>query len=410
MKDRDFDIVVWGATGFTGALVAEYLLAQYGVGRDLRWAIAGRSEDKLETLRQALGTEAAGLSSIIADSFDEHKLADMAAKTRVVISTVGPYAKYGSGLVKACVEQGTHYCDLAGEAQWIRAMIDAHHESAEKSSAKIVHCCGFDSVPMDIGVWFLQDEAMRRHDNYCTSIATLVRSMRGTFSGGTMASMMNLVKEARADKAVARVLVNPYSLNPPDDRQGPDEPDQRGIRFDALADTWTAPFIMAGINTKIVRRSHALQGFPYGREFRYREAMMMGKGAGGWLRASSVTAGLGGFVMAAGIGPTRGLLERHVLPKPGEGPDRKQRETGYFDLRQFGELPDGNIIRTRVTGDRDPGYGSTSKMLAESGVCLARDELPTAGGVLTPAAAMGRSLLDRLQQNAGLTFSILEAS
>ena len=408
MSNREFDIIVWGATGFTGALVAEYLLAQYGIGNELRWAIAARSEEKLEALRHALGPEATALPTIIADSFDEQKLHDMAAKTRVVITTVGPYAKYGSALVAACVEQGTHYCDLAGEAQWIRRMIDTHHAAAAKTGARIVHCCGFDSVPMDIGVHFLQRESKRRRGEYCASIVMNVKAMRGTFSGGTMASMMNLVKEARADREVARVLMNPYGLNPEGERNGPDTGDQRGVKFDETAGAWTAPFIMAGINTKVVRRSHALQGYPYGREFRYHEATMMGKGLTGWISAAAMAGGLGGFVLVASLGPTRRLLERYLLPKPGEGPSREQRENGFFDLRQFGKLPDGKVIRTRITGDRDPGYGSTSKMLAESGVCLATDDPVSAGGVLTPAAAMGDALLERLQDNAGLTFEVLD--
>jgi short subunit dehydrogenase-like uncharacterized protein len=408
MTDRDFDIIVWGATGFTGALVAEYLLSKYGVGESLRWAIAGRDEGKLETLRHALGPRAVSLPVVVADSFDEQKLAAMAEKTRVVISTVGPYAKYGSKLVEACVEHGTHYCDLAGEAQWIRRMIDQHHEAAIVRSARIVHCCGFDSVPMDLGVWFLQQEAMRRHGGHCPSIAMLVKATRGGPSGGTMASVLNLIKEARADRDVARVLGDPYALNPPGERSGPDRPDQRNVRFDDISESWTAPFIMAGINTKVVRRSHALLGYPYGRAFRYREAVTMGAGTSAWLKAAAVTAGLGGFVFASSFGVTRRLLERFVLPAPGEGPSREQRESGFFDLRQFGVMPDGAVIKSRITGDRDPGYGSTSKMLAESGVCLAIDNLDSGGGVLTPAAAMGDALLARLQNNAGLSFEILD--
>jgi short subunit dehydrogenase-like uncharacterized protein len=350
------------------------------------------------------------LPEVVADSFDEEKLAAMAEKTRVVISTVGPYAKYGSKLVEACVAHGTHYCDLAGEAQWIRQMIDQHHEAAIVRSARIVHCCGFDSVPMDIGVWFLQQEAMRRHGSYCPSIAMLVKATRGGPSGGTIASVLNLIKEARADRAVAKVLGDPYALNPPGERSGPDRPDQRDVRFDDVAESWTAPFVMAGINTKVVRRSHALLDYPYGREFRYREAVMMGEGASAWLSAAAMTAGLGGFVLASSFGVTRGLLEQFVLPSPGEGPSREQRESGFFDLRQFGVLPDGAVIKSRITGDRDPGYGSTSKMLAESGVCLAIDKLDSGGGVLTPASAMGDALLARLQENAGLSFEILEDS
>ncbi len=406
--DRDFDVVVWGATGFTGSLVAEYLLSQYGVDGPLRWAIAGRSEGKLAKLQEALGAQAASLPSIVADSFDEQRLAAMVANSRVVISTVGPYAKYGSPLVAACVAHGTHYCDLAGEAQWIRQMIDRHHDAAVGSGARIVHCCGFDSVPMDIGVWFLQQEAMRRYAGNCTSIAMLVNAIRGGPSGGTIASITNLIKEARADRNVARVLADPYGLNPADERHGPDGPDQRSVRFDYLSGAWTAPFVMASIKTKVVRRSHALLGYPYGRDFRYREAVLMGTGPSAWLKASAMTAGLGGFVVAAGFDFSRGLLERFVLPEPGEGPSREQREAGFFDLRQFGELADGTIIRSRITGDRDPGYGSTSKMLGECAASLAQDDLPSAGGVLTPATAMGEPLLSRLQENAGLAFEILE--
>jgi short subunit dehydrogenase-like uncharacterized protein len=287
-------------------------------------------------------------------------------------------------------------------------MIDTHHDAAVASGALIVNCCGFDSVPMDIGVWFLQEEARQRRGSYCDAITMLVKATKGGPSGGTIASMLNIIKEARADRSVARVLVDPYALNPPGDREGPDGRDQQGVRYDDVAETWTAPFVMAGINTKVVRRSHALQGYPYGRDFRYREAVMMGKGASSWAKASTMTAALGGFVVASGFEFSRGLLEKHVLPKPGEGPSQSQRENGFYDLRQFGQLPDGSVIKSRIKGDRDPGYGSTSKMLAEAGVSLAVDDLESAGGVLTPAAAMGGALLGRLQEHAGLTFEILD--
>lgn len=407
-RKREFDVIVWGTTGFTGSLVAEYLLSRYGADVELRWAIAARSADKLDGLKKSLGAAAAPLQVIIADSFDEKKLSAMAARTRVVISTVGPYAKYGSALVAACVSNGTHYCDLAGEAQWIRRMIDEHHEAAKKSGAKIVHCCGFDSVPMDVGVWFLQHEAQRRYGSYCESILMLVKATRGGASGGTLASITNIIRESRADRSVARLLNDPYTLNPAGERDGPDERDQRDLRFNKLAGTWTAPFVMAGINTRVVRRSHALLGYPYGREFRYHEAMMTGAGVAGWLKASTIMSALGAFVTAASFSFSRGLLERTVLPKPGEGPDRKSREAGFFDLRQFGTLADGTVIRSKITGDRDPGYGSTSKMLSECAVCLAKDQLESGGGVLTPAAAMGDALLARLKKNAGLTFEILD--
>jgi short subunit dehydrogenase-like uncharacterized protein len=374
----------------------------------LHWAIAGRDEAKLADLKASLGADAGSIQTIVADSFDDSKLASMAERTRVVISTVGPYAKYGSPLVAACVAAGTHYVDLAGEAQWVRKMIDLHHDTAQTTGARIVHCCGFDSVPMDIGVWFLQQEAHRRTGSYCESITMLVKAMKGGASGGTLASMMNLIKESRADRTVARTLVDPYGLNPNDERSGPDARDQQNVRFDDTANAWTAPFIMAGINTKVVRRSHALSGYQYGRDFRYHEAIMTGRGVGAWFKAQTTALGLGALVFFASFDGTRSLLERFVLTKPGDGPDKHARETGFFNLRQFGHLPDGTLLRSRITGDRDPGYGSTSKMLSECAVCLAKDELASGGGVLTPAAAMGESLLRRLQDNAGLEFEILD--
>lgn len=408
MSDREFDVVVYGATGFTGALVASYLLERYGCGRELRWAIAGRNAGKLVALQDKLGADAASLDTVIADSDDANALADLAARTRVVLTTVGPYALYGSKLVAACVTAGTHYCDLAGEVQWIRRMLDKHHEHAGETGARIVHCCGFDSIPMDIGVYFLQQEAQRRHGSYCDDIAMFVKATKGSASGGTLASMMNVVREARADRNIAKILADPYALNPEGEREGPDGRDQQKVLYDEDAGCWTAPFIMAGINTRVVRRSNALAGYPYGRQFRYREAVMTGTGGSGWLKGNLVALGLGALATGVYFDPTRALLQKFVLPKPGDGPDERAREAGYFSLVQFGKLANGVIIRSRITGDRDPGYGSTSKMLAEAAVCLARDELGSGGGVLTPAAAMGGPLLERLRKNAGLTFAVTD--
>ena len=395
-EDREFDVIVLGATGFTGRLVAEYLVAQYGIGGELRWAAAARSQSKLDALKSELGQP--DLPVIIANSLDEASMQELAKRTKVVLTTVGPYAKYGTELVAACVANGTHYCDLAGEVQWIRRMIDAHHEAAQKSGAKIVHCCGFDSIPMDIGAWFLQQEAHKRHGKYCESISMTVKAMKGGASGGTLASMMNIMREARADREVARVLARPYSLNPAGEQTGPDKGDQRGVRYDEQAGSWTAPFVMATVNTRVVRRTHALLGYPWGESFRYNEAIQTSDGVAGWIKAATVTGGLGTFITLASFGGTRNLLERFVLAKPGEGPDKKARETGFFNLRQVGELQDGTTIRGRVTGDRDPGYGSTSKMLAESAVCLAFDDHGSEGGVLTPAAAMAEPLIERLRE------------
>ena len=407
-KTREFDIIIQGATGFTGTLVAEYLLRQYGVGNDLRWALAGRSEEKLHDVRDGLGADACELELIVADSFDKDALQTLAKRTRVVLTTVGPYALYGSDLVAACVNAGTHYCDLAGEVQWIRKMIDTHHERAKETGAKIVHCCGFDSVPMDIGVWFLQEATHEKHGAYCESISMLVKATKGTASGGTLASMMNLIKESRADRSVARTLVQPYSLNPESERDGPDSRDQSSLKYRENAKSWTAPFVMAGVNTKIVRRSHALAGYPYGKDFRYDEAVLTGSGITGWLKGALMIGGLGTLVLLASFSPSRNFLQRYVLSKPGEGPDRDLQQSGFFNLLQIGKLPDGTIISGKITGDQDPGYGSTSKMLSECAVCLAKDALDAKGGVLTPATAMAKPLFKRLQENAGLTFELLD--
>ena len=285
-------------------------------------------------------------------------------------------------------------------------MIDTYHERAQASGARIVHCCGFDSIPMDIGVFFLQEEARRRCGHYCTEIAMFVKATKGSASGGTLASMINIVEEAKRDREIARILADPYALNPDGERQGPDGPDQKGVLRDADAGCWTAPFVMAGINTRVVRRSHALAGYPYGRDFRYREAVMTGTGISGRLKGSLMAFALGSLVLAIAWAPSRKFLQRFVLPKPGEGPDAAAREAGFFNLVQVGKLADGRVLRTRITGDRDPGYGSTSKMLAESAVCLARDDLTSEGGVLTPAAAMGDALLQRLREHAGLSFEV----
>ena len=404
--DREFDVIVQGATGFTGTLVAEYLLRQYGTDGDLRWALAGRNEEKLREVRESLGSAASDVDLIVADSFDKTALQSLCERTRVVLTTVGPYALYGSDLVEACVNSGTHYCDLAGEVQWIRKMIDMHHDRAKQTGAKIVNCCGFDSVPMDIGVWFLQRAAHEKYGSYCKSISMLVKATKGTASGGTLASMMNLIKESREDRNIARTLIHPYSLNPEGEREGPDKRDQQRVIYREDAKAWTAPFVMAGVNTKVVRRSHALAGYPYGKDFRYDESVLSGRGFSGWLKGTVMTLGLGAIVFLASFTPTRNLLQRFVLSKPGEGPDRELQKEGFFNLMQIGVLPDGTQVRARITGDQDPGYGSTSKMLSECAVCLAKDELDDFGGVLTPAVAMGAPLIDRLRKNAGLTFDL----
>ena len=403
-ENREYDVILFGATGFTGRLVAEFLLANYGAGNDLRWAMAGRSLDKLERVREELGNR--DIPLLTADSDDLQSLTDLAQQTQVVCTTVGPYALYGSGLVEACVNQGTHYCDLTGETQWMRRMIDAHQGTAEASGARIVHTCGFDSIPSDLGVLFLQNAMLEKHGVPACHVKYRVAGASGTFSGGTVASLINVMEEASRDRALRKLLADPYALNPQGAPRGSDRNDQTGAIYDEDFERWTLPFVMAAINTRVVRRSNALMDHRYGEDFRYDEAMLAPAGQGALiskLAAGAMTAG----TAAMAIPPFRALAKR-FLPSPGEGPSLEVREKGYFDILLYGIHPEDRDkdMQAQVTGDRDPGYGSTSKMLAESAVCLARDELACGGGFWTPASAMGEMLIDRLQASAGLTFSI----
>jgi short subunit dehydrogenase-like uncharacterized protein len=405
-EDRRYDVVVWGASGFTGRLVVENLHERYPCGGNLRRAVAGRNRARLEQLFDGMGGNATPPEIIVADSHDIDALGEMAKSTRVILTTVGPYAKYGSELVEACSQYGTHYCDLCGEAQWMRQMIDKHQALAQNSAARIVMSCGFDSIPSDMGVWFLQQQAIEKYGSPCSAVTLLVRAMKGGASGGTYASMLTAIKQARENREIARVLADPYSLNPEGERQGPDGGDQRGSKYNADASVWTAPFVMAAINTRVVRRSNALLDFAYGRDFRYHEATITGRGIGGRAKSILMSAGLGLFMIASAFEFTRKFVVQKLLPKPGEGPSRYERENGYFNFILVGRLPGGNVMRLRVKGDRDPGYGSTSKMLAESAICLALDELTVGGGFWTPSTAMGNPLLERLTANAGLSFEL----
>jgi short subunit dehydrogenase-like uncharacterized protein len=307
------------------------------------------------------------------------------------------------------VENGVDYCDLTGEVQWIRRMIDLHHENAKTKGVKIVHCCGFDSIPSDMGVYFLQQSAHEKYGHYCQHIKLRVKAAKGGPSGGTIASLNNVLEEAQQDPSVFKILEDPYSLNPIGEQSGNDGPDLTSAFFDEDFNAWIGPFIMAAINTKVVRRSHALAGYPYGRDFMYDEATLCGKGFSGRLKAQMLSSAIG--VMSGGN--PNSMLKKTVnrfLPKPGEGPSKTQRETGFYNLALFGKLKNGMSIKGKVTGDRDPGYGSTSKMLGESAVCLAKDRgaLPKTSGVLTPSTAMGDKLLARLEKNAGLTFELID--
>ena len=403
---REFDIVVWGASGFTGALVAQYLASTYGIGQSLTWALAGRNQEKLENVRmnlRPLADNTGSLPILLADSDDETSLRNMAGRTRVVCTTVGPYVRYGSNLVAACVAEGAHYCDLAGEVVWMRRMIDAHHESARANGTRIVHSCGFDSIPSDLGVHWLQREMQGQHGVPCREIKFRAVAFKGGFSGGTVASMLFTAQMAEHDAAVREVIVDPYALNPVDGPKGLDGPEKTLPEYDLDFRAWVTPFIMAMINTRVVRRSNALANFAYGADFRYDEGTVIPYGRLGFPIAAAAAVGSRLFSTLTALSVTRGLLAK-VLPAPGEGPGPEVREKGYFEIEMLGRHPTKSAknLRLRVRGDRDPGYGSTAKMLAESAICLALDDLSTSGGVLTPAVAMGDALLERLQSNAGV--------
>jgi short subunit dehydrogenase-like uncharacterized protein len=405
MTDANFDIIVYGATSFVGQIITRYMKEQFADG-SIRWAIAGRSLAKLQSVSEAVGLS--GVEMIVADAADEAALRKMCARTSVVMSTVGPYALYGSLLVQVCATSGTHYCDLTGEPQWIRKMQARHEADAKASGARIVHCCGFDSIPSDLGVHFLQRHALQRFGQPCEKIAMRVVSMKGGASGGTIASMINMVKEAVGDADLRRELKDPYSLCPPG--HGFSAP-QREVKIahDDASGGWIAPFIMEAINARVVHRSNALSGNSYGTGFRYEEAVVTGDGARGKTAARATSWGLNALMLGLAVPPVRWLLETAVLPKPGEGPSEKAQLEGGFDIVFRGTTAKGETIACRVTGDRDPGYGSTAKMLSQAAACLARDvadDVP--GGFWTPATLLGDMLIERLQADAGLTFELLE--
>ena len=403
------DIVVFGATSFVGRLLCAHLFARHGADGDLKWALAGRSKSKLESLREGLGEGAAGLELIVCDAGDVPALREMCARTRTVISTVGPYALYGSPLVDACVETGTDYLDLAGEVQWIYRMIRTHEARAKETGARIVHCCGFDSVPSDLGVYFHQKTAIERFGEPAVQIRMQVARIKGGASGGTVASIVNIARELASDPSLRGILTDPYSLVP-DGRALARQPNISVPQRDPESGAWLGPFIMAGINTRIVHRSNALSDYAYGVDFLYDESIRTGRGLKGGLGAFAFTGGLGAFMAGAALPPTRWLLERFILPKPGQGPTPEQQERGLYDLRFYGTTASGGKLATRVTGDRDPGYGSTAKILGEAGACLVQDIPPSevAGGFWTPATALGEALLARLVEHAGLTFDVVD--
>jgi short subunit dehydrogenase-like uncharacterized protein len=390
MSSSKFDIVVYGATGFTGRLVAEYLAAQYRNDASLKWAMAGRSKEKLASVRDAIGAPADTLL-IVADASDPASLKAMVAQTKAVITTVGPYQFYGNDVLAACVEAGVDYFDLCGEPLWMRQMIDKHEAAAKASGARIVFSCGFDSVPFELGAFFVQEEAKRVFGASASRVRGRVRDMRGTLSGGTAASAKATFDAVANDLSLVALLKNPFALTP--GFEGPKQPAGSKPFLEDDLQSWAAPFMMALINTRNVHRSNMLMGFPYGKDFVYDEMVLTGPGEKGEANAKLVMA-----VNAGKTGP--------AAPKPGEGPSKEERENGGYDLLYVATAPDGRQVRAAVKGDRDPGYGSTSKMISECAICLLRDTPDVPAGFWTPGAAMGHKLIKRLVDHAGLTFAV----
>ena len=386
--DRSFDLVIYGATGFTGALVAEYL---HQTQSGLSWAIAGRSQRKLDLLKDRIN--APDLETIVADSESSDDMRRLVTSTRVVISAVGPYARFGTPLVEACATEGTHYCDLTGEPQWMASIFERVSPLAEETGARLIHCCGFDSIPSDLGVFVAQQRMMNKHGLFATKVSGRMSKSKGAVSGGTVASMLLAVEQAVSDPIARKVLSDPYGLYPSELSPGSDGPDQRGIRWDDRFESWTGPFVMAAINSKVVRRSNALASLVYGADFSYDESLLVDNRRSGLLMAGGMSIGMA----ALAIPPLRRLISKR-LPQPGEGPSVSERENGFFEFFVHAHHPTDSEkdVRICVKGKRDPGYGATSRMLAQAGLSLAFDDLDVEGGIWTPASALGNHLVNRL--------------
>ncbi|WP_026912533.1 saccharopine dehydrogenase family protein [Patulibacter minatonensis] len=406
--EREHDLVVFGATGFVGRLTALYL-AEHAPST-VKVALAGRSRAKLESIRETLPGAAREWPVVVADSHDPVALGELARSTRVVITTVGPYARYGLPLVAACAEAGTHYADLTGETLFMRKSIDSADAVAKESGARIVHTAGFDSIPSDLGVLALHDAAQAAGAGELAETTFVVVAMSGGLSGGTIDSLRNQLDEGRADKDARRLAADPYALSP--DRSADPDPrgerDPTGVSRDPHTGAFLAPFVMGTVNTRVVRRSNALQGYAYGRGFRYQELMSGGKGPLGAVKAGAIVAALAGVVGGLSVKPTRKVLDR-MLPDPGEGPSEAAREKGFFRIDITTTTASGRRFRCRIAASGDPGYKATAVMLGQAGLCLLQDEekLPKVAGVLTPATAMGNVLTDRLRA-VGHSYDVTE--
>ena len=389
MSDREFDVVIFGASGYTGKLVAEYMHDQYGDDQSIKYAIAGRNTEKLLEVKKDLNLNK-DITILEVDSTDLDALDKMTTSAKCILTTVGPYQLYGSKLVESCAKNGTDYVDLTGEPGWMYEMINAHKETAQKSGARIVFSCGFDSIPFDLGVYFVQNAAKEKFGKPAPHVRGRVKAMNGEFSGGTIASLGATMSTLKEKPELIKVLANPFSLT--EGFEGPSQLDDSKPLLDEKMNMWLAPFVMAPINTKNIHRSNMLLNHAYGEDFCYDEMMIAGEGDEGEQIAKAMSSG----------NPMGG----DNVPQPGEGPSKESREQGNYDVLFFADLEEGSI-GARVTGDMDPGYGSTSKMIAESALCLVQDCSDLAGGIYTPAPSMGEKLIDRLIKKAGLTFDIV---
>ena len=387
MSNKNFDIVIYGASGFTGKLVAEYMHKQYGQDESISWAIAGRSKEKLTAVKEAIGISH-DVPLLIVDSNNESSIADMAQQTKCVLTTVGPYQLYGLNIIKQCVMHGTDYVDLCGEPGWMHEMINEYSAQAQETGSRIVFSCGFDSIPFDLGVYFLQKEVISQHGKPALNIRGRVRAMNGEFSGGTAASLGATMASLKKKPELFKVLANPFALS--NGYVGPEQPRDNKPLFDEKLETWVAPFFMAPINTKNIHRSNALLGHMYGENFCYNEMWIQGSGEEGKAAADFVSK----------------MNPLADAPEPGKGPSRESIENGNYDVLFCADLDDGSVMHASVKGDLDPGYGSTSKMIAESAICLIKECSNLDGGIYTPAPSMGENLIARLEANAGLEFNL----
>ena len=387
MSDKSIDVVIYGATGFTGKLVVEYMQEKYGKDEGVSWAIAGRSEEKLNAVREDLKV-GSNVSQLLVDSNDADSIASMVQQTKCVLTTVGPYQLYGANILQQCVIHGVDYVDLCGEPGWMHEMINEYSDQAKETGARIVFSCGFDSIPFDLGVYFLQKEVIERHGQPASNVRGRVRAMNGEFSGGTAASLGATMASLKEKPELFEILVNPFALS--NGFTGPEQAQDSKPIYDDKLETWVAPFFMAPINTKNVHRSNTLMDHLYGEDFCYNEMWIQGPGEEGKAAAEFV-------------GSMNPLAD---APAPGEGPSKESRENGNYDVLFCADLSDGSSLHASVSGDMDPGYGSTSKMIAESALCLVNDCAELGGGIYTPAPAMGEKLITRLQANAGLSFKI----